>query len=73
MKNKRRLNRPALLRRELQLSQVEFWKRLGISQSGGSKYELGRRKFPRKMQLLMELLYGPSPATTLKRMRNARS
>lgn len=31
------------LRKSLKLSQVEFWERVGITQSGGSRYEKGAR------------------------------
>ena len=45
------------LRRELKLSQEEFWGRVGITQSGGSRYEAGRR-LPESIRLLLAIAYG---------------
>ena len=36
---------------------LEFWKRVGVTQSGGSRYESGRN-IPRPVQLLLTLVYG---------------
>ena len=59
------------LRRRLGLNQYDFWVRLGVTQSGGSRYESGRR-IPRPMLLLIELAYGRDPLRTLKRLRRCR-
>ena len=56
------------LRRRLGLNQYEFWTRLGVTQSGGSRYESGRR-IPRTMQMLLDLAYGQDPLRALKRLR----
>lgn len=56
------------LRHGLKLNQTEFWNRLGITQSGGSRYESGRR-IPRHIQMLIELAYGNNPLQALKRLR----
>ena len=56
------------LRISLGKSQTNFWKRLGISQSGGSRYECGRR-IPPTVYLLMQLAYAGNPEQTLKRIR----
>jgi DNA-binding transcriptional regulator YiaG len=56
------------LRQSLAVNQFQFWKRLGISQSGGSRYECGRQ-IPRTVQLLMQLAYGKNPEQALKRIR----
>lgn len=47
----------AKLRKSLNMSQEEFWGRIGITQSGGSRYESGRR-VPEPVRLLLVLAYG---------------
>ena len=44
------------LREDLQLNQRDFWPRVGITQSGGSRYELGRR-IPKAVQMLLQVAY----------------
>jgi transcriptional regulator with XRE-family HTH domain len=44
------------IRQKLGLSQQQFWARLGVTQSGGSRYENGRR-MPRPVQQLVRLVY----------------
>jgi len=51
----KRIN-PLALRRELKLSQSAFWHPLGVTQSGGSRYESGRRVLP-SVAMLLELVY----------------
>ena len=46
-----------LVRDKLGLNQSEFWGRLGVTQSGGSRYESGR-KIPRPVQRLIAIAYG---------------
>lgn len=46
------------LRRRLKLNQDEFWTRIGITQSGGSRYESGRR-MPKPVLNLLKLAYAP--------------
>jgi DNA-binding transcriptional regulator YiaG len=46
------------LRKKLSLNQSDFWSRVAIGQSGGSRYESGRR-LPRPVQLLLHLAYAP--------------
>jgi Helix-turn-helix. len=43
-------------RRKNGLNQSEFWSRVGVTQSGGSRYESGRN-IPRPVQLLLQLTY----------------
>ena len=43
---------PRALRNSLGLNQSEFWSRLGVTQSGGSRYENGRRMPPPVRKLL---------------------
>lgn len=38
-------------------NQAEFWSRLGVTQSGGSRYESGR-SIPKPVQLLLQITYG---------------
>lgn len=45
------------IRKDLGLSQQEFWGPLGITQSGSSRYESGR-KIPMPTLLLLEAVYG---------------
>ena len=45
------------LRKKLNLNQSEFWSPLGVTQSGGSRYEPGR-KIPHPVQKLLAIAYG---------------
>lgn len=45
------------IRRATRLSQEEFWGRIGITQSGGSRYEAGRQ-VPEPVRLLLAIAYG---------------
>ena len=45
------------LRKKFNLNQSEFWSPLGVTQSGGSRYEPGR-KMPRPVQKLLAIAYG---------------
>lgn len=45
------------LRKKLGLNQADFWRRLSITQSGGSRYESGR-SMPGPVRLLLHLTYG---------------
>lgn len=44
------------LRRKLGMNQSQFWSRLGVTQSGGSRYESGRN-MPRPVQALLRLVH----------------
>ncbi len=46
------------LRQWLDYSQARFWDVIGISQSGGSRYEAGRQA-PAQVRVLVQLAYGP--------------
>jgi len=46
------------LRKKLALNQSEFWRRVAIGQSSGSRYESGR-KLPNPVRLLLNLAYAP--------------
>ncbi len=58
----------ARLRKRLGLNQTEFWNRLGVTQSVGSRYETGRR-LRRSLAILLELAYGDQPQEALKQLR----
>ena len=45
------------MRKKLNVNQSEFWARVGIGQSAGSRYESGRN-IPRPVQMLLRIAYG---------------
>ncbi len=47
----------AKLRADLGINQTEFWSRVGVTQSGGSRYETGRKP-GKPVQMLFALTYG---------------
>ena len=44
------------IRRKMGLNQQQFWSKLGVTQSGGSRYESGRN-MPRPVQHLLRLVH----------------
>ena len=44
-------------RRKLGMNQSEFWRPLGVTQSGGSRYESGRA-LPKPVRTLLAIAYG---------------
>jgi transcriptional regulator with XRE-family HTH domain len=44
------------IRRKLGMNQQQFWSKLGVTQSGGSRYESGRN-IPRPVQQLLRLVH----------------
>lgn len=46
-----------MLRLKLKMNQTQFWGKLGVTQSGGSRYE-SDRNVPRPVQILLNLAYG---------------
>lgn len=50
-------NTARILRCTLRLNQSEFWGRLQVMQSAGSRYESGR-EMPEQVALLLHLIYG---------------
>jgi len=44
------------IRRKLGMNQQQFWSKLGVTQSGGSRYESGRN-MPRPVQQLLHLVH----------------
>jgi len=49
-------NEPREIRRKLGLNQQQFWSRIGVTQSGGSRYESGRN-MPRPVRELLRLVH----------------
>ena len=47
---------PREIRRRLGLNQEEFWTRIGVTQSGGSRYESGR-SMPKPVRELLRLVH----------------
>ncbi|MDR2165484.1 MAG: transcriptional regulator [Zoogloeaceae bacterium] len=47
---------PRDIRHKLGLNQRQFWSRLGVTQSGGSRYESGRT-MPKPVQELLRLVH----------------
>lgn len=56
MKPFERINNPREIRRRLRLNQHEFWSRIGVTQSGGSRYESGRT-MPKPVRELLRLVH----------------
>ena len=44
------------IRRKMGMNQQQFWSKLGVTQSGGSRYESGRN-MPRPVQQLLRLVH----------------
>lgn len=59
------------LRIKLGSRQDEFWSRVGVTQSAGSRYETGSRRLPVPLQMLIELAYGSKSLEALKRLRSS--
>lgn len=57
-------------RKKIGLNQAEFWGRLGITQSGGSRYESGR-EVPEPVQILLNIALA-NPAASAKVMNSLR-
>ncbi|MBA8735365.1 helix-turn-helix domain-containing protein [Chromobacterium violaceum] len=47
---------PREIRRQTGLNQQQFWTRIGVTQSGGSRYESGRN-IPRPVQTLVNVVH----------------
>ncbi len=47
---------PRDIRKHLHMNQQEFWSRIGVTQSGGSRYESGRA-LPKPVRELVRLVY----------------
>ena len=51
-----RISNPRQIRNRLRMNQQEFWARIGVTQSGGSRYESGR-KMPKPVRELLRLVH----------------
>jgi transcriptional regulator with XRE-family HTH domain len=56
MKASDKVSKPRDIRHRLGLNQQEFWGRIGVTQSGGSRYESGRT-MPKPVQELLRLVH----------------
>jgi transcriptional regulator with XRE-family HTH domain len=56
MKTIEKLPNPREIRLKLGLNQQEFWTKIGVTQSGGSRYESGRT-MPKPVQELLRLVH----------------
>jgi transcriptional regulator with XRE-family HTH domain len=56
MKQTEKTLNPREIRHRLGLNQQEFWGRIGVTQSGGSRYESGRA-MPKPVQELLRLVH----------------
>lgn len=45
------------LRKAQHMSQADFWARVGVTQSGGCRYEAGR-PIPKPVRMLLDIAYG---------------
>lgn len=51
-----KISNPRQIRNRLSMNQQEFWARIGVTQSGGSRYESGR-KMPKPVRELLRLVH----------------
>jgi transcriptional regulator with XRE-family HTH domain len=65
MATKRVSSNPRALRKKLGMNQQQFWASLGVTQSGGSRYETGRT-MPKSVRMLMELAHGAAAVDDIK-------
>ncbi|MEO8631120.1 MAG: helix-turn-helix transcriptional regulator [Betaproteobacteria bacterium] len=56
MKASEKLTNPREIRHRLGLNQQDFWGRIGVTQSGGSRYESGR-SMPKPVRELLRLVH----------------
>jgi transcriptional regulator with XRE-family HTH domain len=56
MKLFEKITNPRDIRRKLGLNQQEFWTQIGVTQSGGSRYESGRN-MPKPVRELLRLVH----------------
>lgn len=51
-----KISDPREIRRKLGLNQQQFWSKIGVTQSGGSRYESGRN-IPKPVKELLRLVH----------------
>ena len=54
------------------LNQTQFWSRVGITQSGGSRYETGSCGIPEPVAILLDLAYGAKWHKVLGKLRSGK-
>lgn len=59
------------MRKKLGMNQMDFWGKIGVTQSGGSRYESGRN-IPKPTIIALHVVYTPSTelSTVLESIRN---
>jgi DNA-binding transcriptional regulator YiaG len=60
------------LRKRAGLNQHDFWNRIGVTQSGGSRYENGRA-IPKPVRILLDLAYSDDPNVAGKALARLRA
>ncbi len=50
-------------------NQTDWWSVVGITQSGGSRYENGQCHIPEPVAMLLDLVYGHRGEALLKKLR----
>ena len=58
----------AALRKRLKMRQREFWNRVGVTQSSGSRYEGENRVIPITTRMLITLAYSRDPTPFFNRL-----
>jgi hypothetical protein len=56
-----RIPNPRELRKKLGVNQMEFWSQIGVTQSGGSRYESGRAMSKPVRELLPNICVSTNP------------
>lgn len=56
MTRAQRISNPRAIRQRLGLNQQDFWGQIGVTQSGGSRYESGR-EMPKPVRELLRLVH----------------
>jgi hypothetical protein len=69
VRNRNKGETPLQLRQRLGFNQNDFWSRVGVTQSAGSRYESGALPLPLPIRMLIELVYGDEPRQALERLR----
>lgn len=59
------------IRKKTGLNQLQFWSRLGVTQSGGSRYESGR-VMPKPARTLFDMVYVLSEAKAIGNLQAMR-
>ena len=59
-------------RLKIGLNQTEFWGRVGVTQSSGSRYEADTLPVPQTVAALLELAYGKKPLSVLAKLRKCK-